>query len=253
MKRPTATDMFDQPPREDPFPYRDYVAARESLLVAIKEGPFYGLVLGETGTGKSTLPREIAQGLDRNCRIVYLSSSRASPLGICNFLAESLRVPARRSHAQTVKAIAECLKGQPVHYVFWCDEGHTFSEESLALVPVIAESDLSVRQLVSVVLSGLPSLWTVLDQPSLFPLKRRIGVRCTLAGLRRDELDAFLVHRLGGAAAPHLTVPAKDQIFECAKGSPALVAKAARAVLRRSGDGPVTEDTTREGINDAGP
>jgi type II secretory pathway predicted ATPase ExeA len=242
MKRPTATDMFDQPPREDPFPYRDYVAARESLLVAIKEGPFYGLVLGETGTGKSTLPREIAQGLDRNCRIVYLSSSRASPLGICNFLAESLRVPARRSHAQTVKAIAECLKGQPVHYVFWCDEGHTFSEESLALVPVIAESDLSVRQLVSVVLSGLPSLWTVLDQPSLFPLKRRIGVRCTLAGLRRDELDAFLVHRLGGAAAPHLTVPAKDQIFECAKGSPALVAKAARAVLRRSGDGPVTED-----------
>jgi type II secretory pathway predicted ATPase ExeA len=248
----SAADLFDQSPRESPFPYRDYVAASNALLAAIRKGPFYALVTGETGTGKTTLPREISQKLDRGYKILYLSSSSVSPPGVSNFLAESLRVAPRRSHVQTAKAIADVLKAEPVHHIFWVDQADKASQESLTVVLALAEGDLAVPQLLSVVFSGLPELRTALDARELFPLKRRITVRCTLAGLARDEVDAFLVHRLGGAAAQRLPVATKDEIFERAKGSPALVAKAARTVLERMGEGPGNEDTLREGIHDAG-
>lgn len=246
-------DLFSEsPPLEGPFPYRDYVAAREALHAAIRNGFFFGLLLGETGTGKSAIPREIAQGLDRNHKILYLASSSASPLGVSNFVAESLRVAPRRSHVETAKAIADVLKGQPVHHVLWIDEGDKVSKATLGFVRVLAECDLDAPQLMSVVLTGLPELRATLDERELFPLKRRITVRRTLTGLARDELDAFLTHRFGGVAARRLPAATKDDIFERSNGTPALVAKGARAALERVGDGPVNEDTLREAIDDAG-
>jgi type II secretory pathway predicted ATPase ExeA len=109
-----------------------------------------------------------------------------------------------------------------------------------------------VPQLLSVVLSGLPELRAALDTRELFPLKRRITVQRTLAGLARTELDAFLLHRLG-APSRRLPIATKNEIFERGKGTPALVAKAARVVLERlAGDAPPNEDLLREAIDDAG-
>jgi len=213
---------------------------------------FYGLVIGESGTGKTSIPREITASLDHHRhQILYLSSSKASALGVSCFLAECLRVSPRRSHLETAKAIADVLKAQPLQYTVWVDEAHKVSLETLAVVLGLAEGDLSVPQLFSVVLSGLPELRGALDTRELFPLKRRITVRGTLAGLARDELDAFLLHRLG-APAKRLPVATKDDLFERAKGVPALVVKAARAALTRLGDGPPDEERLREAIDDAG-
>jgi general secretion pathway protein A len=253
LASPPADVACGDGPREGPFPYRDYVAARDALLAAIRGGFFYGLVLGESGTGKTTIPREVAATLDRHRhQILYLSSSMASVLGVANFLAESLRVSPRRSYLETTKVIAEALKAQPVHHVLWIDEADQVSREMLAEVRVLAECDLAVPQLLSVVLSGLPSLRSTLDVRELFPLKRRITVRRTLAGLARDELDPFLVFRLGVAAARRLPQAAKDELFERTKGAPALVLKAARFALERTGGGALREDLLREALDDAG-
>lgn len=228
----------EAPPCEAPYPYRDYVAAREALLAALRRGPFYGTVTGASGTGKSSLPREIAPLLDRHRhQIVYFSSSVASVLGTVNYLARQLRVSPRRSSLETSLVVAEALKAHGAHFILWVDEAERVSPQTLGELRLLAETDLDARQLLSVVLSGLPDLRTLLDTPGLFPLKRRISVRCVLEGLRRDELDAFLAHRHGTAAARRVPLEVRDELFERTRGTPALIYKVVCEALERAGSG----------------
>ncbi|MEW5825767.1 MAG: AAA family ATPase [Candidatus Bipolaricaulota bacterium] len=224
------------PPSDAPYPYRDYVAARDALLAAIRRGPFYGIVTGASGTGKSSLPREIAPVLDRHRhQVVYLSSSGASVLGTVNHLARLLRVSPRRSSLETALVVAETLKSHAAHFILWIDEAERVAPQTLGELRLLAETDLVAPQLMSVVLSGLPDLRAVLDTPGLFPLKRRISVRCVLEGLRRDELDPFLAHRHGAATARLVPTEVRDDLFERARGTPALIHKVVSEALDRAG------------------
>lgn len=252
MKKPPATVPQAPPsaPQEGPFPYRDYEAARGALRSAIAAGHFFGCVQGASGTGKSTLPRQLAADLEGSrAQIVYVSSSSASSFGLVNTLARALRVPPMRSSLETAQLVAGALKGAPVRYVLWLDESDKVRVEVLQEVRVVAESDLAVPQILSVVLSGLPELRSVLDAPELFPLKRRITLRCRLSGLGRDELDPFLEHRFGGATPSRFAQALRDELFERTEAIPALVDKVVRYALGRAGAGQVSEAALREAFD----
>ena len=255
MKKPSRPEPeASSPPSDDPFPYRDYVAARDALRRAVHGGPFYGLVTGPSGSGKSSLSKDLWALLERpRFQIVYVSSSRASVLGMVNSLAVALRVSPKRSSLETAQVIADALKGATTtRYVLWVDEADLVKPETLAEVRILAESDLEAPQLLSVVLSGLPDLRAVLDARGLFPLKRRIALRCSLAGLARDELDAFLLHRHGTTDVRRFPAALRDELFERAEGIPALIYKVARFALERAGNGLVTEAILREAFDAAG-
>lgn len=237
-------------PCEAPFPYRDYEAARTALRQAIARGHLFAAVLGPSGTGKSALARQLATDLEGSrVQFVYVSSSSASTFGLLNTLARALRVPPMRSSLETGQLVAGALKGAPMRYLLWLDEGDQVSKEALREVRVIAEADLSSPQILSIVLSGLPELRTLLDVPELFPLKRRISLRCQLAGLARDELDAFLAHRFGAATPARFAVALRDELFERTEALPALVDKVVRRALERSGTASVTEAILREAFD----
>jgi type II secretory pathway predicted ATPase ExeA len=238
-------------PREGPFPYRDYVLARDALVRAARAGPFYALVTGSSGTGKSSLARDLMTALESpRFQIVYVSSSAASILGLVNSLAQVLRVSPKRSSLETARVVAAALKGAPVRHVLWFDEADEVDPDTLREVRILAESELDAGQILSVVLSGLPDLRAVLDARELFPLKRRISLRCHLAGLGRDELEAFLAFR-HGAAARRLPSELHDELFERTEALPALVHKVARFALERAGAASVTEAILREAFDAA--
>jgi type II secretory pathway predicted ATPase ExeA len=138
MKRapaPPVATASDDGPHDGPFLYQDYVLARDAFLAAILKGHFFGLLLGESGMGKTTIPRELSSSLDcHRHQILYLSSAKASALGVSNFLAESLRVRPRRSHLETIKAVADVLKAQPVQYTLWIDESDKVDLKTLVAV-----------------------------------------------------------------------------------------------------------------------
>src|SRR5690606_38623230 len=100
-------------PCSAPFPYVDYVRARQTLLDRLAGPPFYALLLGASGMGKSALLREVVGGLDRHRHHpIYLSSTRASMTNILRFLARMLRVPARRSSLETIDELAKAVRAQ---------------------------------------------------------------------------------------------------------------------------------------------
>ena len=211
-------------PSARPFPYNDYVEARQALQRALRGKPFYALVAGASGMGKTSLLRDIAAGLDRHRHhIVYVSSSRASLVGVVRFVAQSLHVSPRRTYLETVQVLTEAIRAQTAHLLLWVDEAHEVDPATLQEVRMVAEADLGAEQILSVVLSGLPSLLALLDTPELFPLKRRIALRLRLDGLRRNELGPFLEHRFGSADAQRAPEAVRDELFERTQAAPAVI------------------------------
>lgn len=236
--------------KPDPFPYADYVHAKDSLTAALAGPRFYATVTGPSGMGKTSLVRELAAALDRHrYTVVYLSSARLSGLGLVSVLAQKLHLSARRTYLETVHLLAEALATQSNHLLLWIDEADQVPQALLQEVRMLAEPDVGTEQLVSVVLSGLPALLSCLDTPALFPLKRRIARRLSLAGLRRNELDDFLVHRFG---AQHERLPeaVKDELFERTGAAPALLDSVVRRALERTGD--VDQEAVRVVLDAAG-
>lgn len=215
-----------------PYPYADFVEAKNSLQRALREKRFYGLVTGASGMGKTSLLREISADLDRHRHhLVYISSSKASLQGVLRCLAQTLHVGPRRSYLETVRILAEAIRAQTAHLLLWIDEADQVEADTLQEVRMLAESDLLAEPLLSVVLSGLPPLVARLDAPDLFPLKRRITVRCQLAGLRREELDSFLEHRFGTEDAARIPEVVRADLFERTRATPALIDQIVRLAL----------------------
>jgi MSHA biogenesis protein MshM len=242
----TASRPTPPPPPKRGSIYSDFDDARTKLLAAIYRGPFYGLLLGASGTGKSSLLRRVATLADRHhYQIHYLAGSQTSSPALGRYLADVLHLTQRRSHAETLRVLAQTLRESPVRLVLFIDEAHLLPDATLQEARLLAESDLDSPPLFTVVFSGLPELKTKLEVPALFPLKRRLTLRLELTGLKKDEVQPFLVARLNGAE--RLSHDAITAIFERARGIPALVENLADQCLRAvPGKEPVSLESIEE-------
>ncbi|MEK7860029.1 MAG: AAA family ATPase [Chloroflexota bacterium] len=243
---------LESSPNPAPFPYRDWSFAKTEFEAQLRRGTFYGLVTGASGTGKTSLCHALAASLDdARGQILYLSAPRVSLLGVVRYFAQVLRVLPRRSSIETIKALVDVIKERSTRPLLWIDEADRLPMATLTELRSLVEFDPAPAPLLSLILSGPPELRSQLEAPALFPLKRRLVVRATLDGLRRDELDGFLAHRFGDAAR---RVPAslKDELFERTRGAPALADRVITHALARTtktlGDGELREALDAAGL-----
>lgn len=217
-----------------PFRYQDFKRAQEALSRALRHKG-YALLLGESGTGKTTLLRDLSANLDRSrYTLLYLCHGRPSPSALARVLAEALHLPLQRTRAEMSRLLMQHLRTQPTRLLLWIDETQLIGEDTLHEIRLLAEADLEGPPLFSVILTALPELKERLLAPALFPLWRRIGVKVTLSGLRREEVEPFLDHVHGERARRIFTPEALTVLFEHSRGIPAILGEqAGQCLLRR--------------------
>lgn len=208
----------------EPFMYKDFEYALKKLSASLRRGNSYALLLGESGTGKTTLLRTLQDKLDKTrFNVLYLCHGQPSPSGLARVLAEAVHLPIRRTRAETSRMLVQTLKNMPTRLLFWIDEAQLIRDDTLHEIRLLSEADLQGPPLFSVILSALPALKDRLLAPDLFPLYRRINIKAKLRGLVREEAEAFLTHRLLKEQCSRFSRQAIDILFEQARGVPAIV------------------------------
>lgn len=218
-----------------PFPFRDFIRAKTSLVEAlVGGGETYAMLTGETGTGKTMLLRELRSQLDRGRhRVLYFSGAKKlGAAGLVKVTGEALRVRTSMCHSVSLDRLLRAL-AEDSHSVFlWLDEAQDLPSETMAEVRAIAESDLDGNRRIQVLLVGLPRLRAQLQ--AIPHLWRRIGVREEITGLVFDELQDFLDHHFEAGQNKRLCERGMASLFERAGGAPGRLLPMYQAVLRRA-------------------
>jgi type II secretory pathway predicted ATPase ExeA len=221
-----------------PFPFRDFVRAKDNLVEALVEhGETYAMLTGETGTGKTALLRDLKSQIDRTRhRVLYFSEAKKlGAAGLVKVVGEALRVRTSMCHSVSLDRLLRTLSEESHTILLWLDEAQDLPEETLAEVRALAESDLDGTCRVQILLVGLPRLRAELQTYQY--LWRRIVVREEITGLVMDEMQDFLTHHFEAGQSKRLCDQGLSILFERAGGAPGLLLPMYRTVLRRAGAG----------------
>jgi|KBSSwiStaDraftv2_1062776.scaffolds.fasta_scaffold49864_2 type II secretory pathway predicted ATPase ExeA len=190
------------------------------------------LLLGEAGTGKTTLVQAaLFDGGGTNAQCVLLSNPTLTRNEFYEFLANAFGLPreAARSKTEFLFALRQHLEerqAQGLLTALVIDEAQSLSFELLEEVRLLSNMETQTEKLVSVVLAGQLELGDRLNDSRLRQLKQRIALRCQLAPLELTATAAYIAGRIriaGGSPAEIFTRDAVAVIYNGSGGVPRVI------------------------------
>lgn len=190
------------------------------------------LLIGQAGTGKTTLLRTLARGLEKAGACFFcVSHPTLTRKEFAELLAHGfgLSPQATASKAALLVEMQQALKarmdaGRLAALVV--DEAQGLSDDLLEEVRLLANIETDAVKLLPIVLAGQPSLADRLNTPALWQLKQRVSLRCDLQPLKLRETAAYIVQRIrmaGGNERTMFTREAVLLIYERSAGIPRVV------------------------------
>jgi general secretion pathway protein A len=211
---------------------RQHREALSNIQYGLASAKAITVVLGEAGTGKTTLLRAALESEScRHVSAVYLTNPALTRDEFVKTLARKLELGQRaeESKADLLEALDRELparrnQGQVTALVV--DEAQSMTETLLEEIRLLANSETTTQKLLPLVLAGQPELRDRLNQPHLRQLKQRIALRCEIAPFTLEETAAYIIARIrtaGGSAVSLFTRDAVMLIHEHSKGIPRMI------------------------------
>ena len=207
------------------FACTNYQEGLNTLLVAARTGEGFIKITGEVGNGKTLLCRKFLATLNQGRQATnligtqdetaeaksgqhfvtaYLPNPYLEPRSLLMALADEFRIDLEGNidQHQLLKEITRTLlnfarEGKRV--LVCLDEAQAMPLESMEVLRLLTNLETEKRKLLQVVLFGQPELNEHLRHHSVRQLRQRISFQYELKGLRADELERYLRHRLAVA------------------------------------------------------
>ena len=190
------------------------------------------VLIGEAGTGKSTLLRAaLASDLCRHVTCVFLDNPTLTRAEFLETLASrfELGAGAETSKASLLGGLESVIRRRHARQEITAlviDEAQALPIEILEEIRLLANMETPTRKLLPVVLAGQPELADRLNEPGLRQLKQRIALRCELKPLDLGDTAAYIASRIrtaGGDPANIFTRQAVTLIHEYSRGLPRII------------------------------
>jgi general secretion pathway protein A len=205
--------------------------ALAGLTYAILNRKGFAVLIGDAGTGKTTLLARVLRSLPSSrihTSVIFnptLTANELLELALIDFGITD--VP--ESKPQRLIALQRLLlqnheAGKAS--VLIIDEAHKLSPVLLEEIRLLSNFEFAEQKLLQIVLSGQNELGDILNQNDLRQLKQRISVRLSIGPLAKPELEQYIRHRwmkCGGTATLPFSPAALDAIATCSQGIPRLV------------------------------
>lgn len=210
------------------------------------------LLVGDIGSGKTTLSRALIDRIGESRPIILLINPRLTPAQLLRSIAKGLDIdPPRfrndlldRIHTRLYELYEESR--EPVLII---DEAQLIpSKQTFDEIRLLTNFQLDDQNLLSVLLIGQPELEARLERAAYAPLRQRIGMRYRLGPLSEEETARYIEHRIqvaGGTRNP-FSAAAVREIHAVSGGIPRVInTLATTALLDAFGEDATTVDPSR--------
>lgn len=207
-----------------------YREALASLHYGVSQRKGFITLIGEAGTGKTTLLKKLLDDLDENTRTVFIFNTNVSFDEILEYIFHEFDLPVgngrRLAMLQRLNAflLEELRRGCNVALLI--DEAQDLDFSVLEDLRLLSNLETAKEKILQIVLSGQPELAQKLANPGLRQLRQRVAINCRLMPLSKGELARYIGARLAAAGASDsslFTPAAVERIYEVSRGIPRLV------------------------------
>jgi len=229
------------------YPSTSHREGLNLLHFALASGEGFIKVVGEIGTGKTLLCRNLLAELGPDWKAAYVPNPQMEPRELLQEVADDLGTAngaGGTEAAHVIKRINRRLiefarAGKKV--VLCIDEAQTMPRLTLESLRLLSNLETEKRKLLHIILFGQPELDEMLTAHSARQLKQRIVFHHHLNRLNADEVTKYVEQRLrvaGYSGDAVFSRPALKSLYRHADGTPRLVnILAHKAMLAAFGEG----------------
>lgn len=212
--------------------------ALELLQYAIRRREGFVAVTGDIGTGKTTLCRALLEQIDRRTFSALVLNPFLSEDELLKVVLQDFGVISREdtkngrlahvSKQELIETLYDFLLSLlPLRAsaMLIIDEAQNLPLRVLEQIRILSNLETDKEKLLQIVLVGQLNLNTLLRSPEMRQLDQRISIRYELKPLTRDEVAAYVVHRLtlAGGSAVAFQPKALRLVHKYSSGIPRVV------------------------------
>jgi general secretion pathway protein A len=214
------------------FLSQQHQEALTHLNYGLSGRPGITLVIGDAGTGKSTLIRAALDATRApGSRVALMANPTLTRAEFYEHLSTTLGFSAEAAGSKTAflremdAALIECQNAGGILALI-VDEAQSLPSELLEELRLLTNAGLEGQASLTLVLVGQPELATRLNDPSLRQLKQRVALRAELKPFSLKETAGYIASRItiaGGRADQVFTRDAVLAIHAASKGLPRVI------------------------------
>ena len=187
-------------------------------------------VIGEPGTGKTSLLRMFVASAPPNIRTGIIYDPRISWKTLLRLVLGKCGINAPRSDAEgMMRRLETHLKRelkQQRSVVLLIDEAQTLSDDLLEQLRLLSNLESDQQKILQIVLAGQCELEEKLSEAKFAALQQRIALRLQLTPLNAEEVDGyikFMLQKAGYQGQELFGKRAVERITDCSRGIPRLI------------------------------
>ena len=201
------------------------------LLYGVNAGGGFVLLTGEVGAGKTTVCRCLLEQIPESCDVAYIFNPKLTVEELLSTICAEFGVTCPSGNT-SVKVYIDCINAYLLnahargrHTVLIIDEAQNLSADVLEQLRLLTNLETNQRKLLQIILLGQPELAAMLARTELRQLAQRIIARYHLGPLGKQEVAAYVQHRLVVAGAERLLFPLAlmGQLYRLSGGIPRII------------------------------
>ncbi|MBP7937181.1 MAG: AAA family ATPase [Phycisphaerae bacterium] len=219
---PDPTFYFSTPEHEEALATLQYATLQRKGFV---------LVTGEIGAGKTLVGRLFMRQIERDATVAVINHTHLNGQQLLAAICSEFEIDAPPGEAtpQLLERLQTFLLDQFAkdrYAVVLLDEAQNLPNESFEELRMLGNLEADDAKLLQVCILGQPELRDRIRQPGMRQLDQRLFRRFHLPALNRDQIKAYIQHRLTVAGAPGAELfseEAIDRIYVASRGVPRIV------------------------------
>jgi len=187
------------------FKSKQYLDAYNHLLYGVHAKQGFMALVGDVGTGKTTLCRSLLHALEGKMETALIFNPPDTSTALLRTILQDLgQLPAGISKQELLDSLNTYLlqsSAQGRGVVIIIDEAQNLSSEVLEEIRLLSNLETEKEKLLQIILSGQPELLKKLSHTTLRQLYQRIAIWAYLKPLTRKDVRHYIYHRLVKAGA----------------------------------------------------